>query len=308
MGAIGPTNRTAPISPDVNNPGFRNITFDDLVYGMSARLIDGGVDVLLIETIFDTLNAKACIYAVERFDERRNASAGHGSGTITDASGRTLSGQTAEAFYASIRHARPATVGFNCALGAEALRPHLKAVADIADGSTCVYPNAGLPNAFGEYDDTPEYMAEQIRSFAESALVNMVGGCCGTRPEHIEAIARAVKPLTPRGIEIEREGCLLSGLEPLWIGKDTGFVNIGERCNVAGSTKFKRLIIDGNFDAAVEIARLQVQNSDRRQHGRRDDRRRGSHDDLPQSARRRTRYRACSADDRQLQVVRDRGA
>ena len=263
-GAIGPTNRTASISPDVNNPGFRNITFDDLAraYGEAARgLIDGGVDVLLIETIFDTLNAKACIYAVERvFDECGTRLPVMVSGTITDASGRTLSGQTAEAFYASIRHARPATVGFNCALGAEALRPHLKAVADIADGSTCVYPNAGLPNAFGEYDDTPEYMAEQIRSFAESALVNMVGGCCGTRPEHIEAIARAVKPLTPRGIEIEREGCLLSGLEPLWIGKDTGFVNIGERCNVAGSTKFKRLIIDGNFDAAVEIARLQVQN------------------------------------------------
>jgi 5-methyltetrahydrofolate--homocysteine methyltransferase len=263
-GALGPTGRTASLSPDVNDPGFRNITFDDLVAGYSeaARaLVDGGVDALLIETIFDTLNAKAALFAV------REVLDGAGidlpiivSGTITDASGRTLSGQTTEAFWNSIRHARPAIVGLNCALGGKQLRPYIEELSRIADTHVCAYPNAGLPNAFGEYDETPAETAETLREFAMSGFVNMVGGCCGTTPDHIRAIASAVAGAPPRSVPTIARACRLSGLEPLSIDGDSLFVNVGERTNVTGSAKFRKLIEAGDYAAAVDIARQQVAN------------------------------------------------
>ena len=263
-GALGPTSRTASISPDVNDPGFRNVYFDDLVETYSealAGLIDGGVDIVLVETIFDTLNAKAAIYAIMRyFDEAGRRWPVMISGTITDASGRTLSGQTPEAFWHSIRHVKPIAVGFNCALGVEDMRPHIKAVADIADTFVSVYPNAGLPNAFGGYDDTPEHMAAHLGEFAKSGLVNIVGGCCGTTPAHIQAITDAVIGEAPRARPDTRPMLALSGLEPLLFNDVTGFVNIGERSNVAGSPKFAGLIRDGNFTDAVAIAQQQVAN------------------------------------------------
>ncbi|MEA3109926.1 MAG: 5-methyltetrahydrofolate--homocysteine methyltransferase [Gammaproteobacteria bacterium] len=263
-GALGPTGRTASLSPDVNDPGFRNTTFDDLVAGYSeaARaLVDGGVDALLIETIFDTLNAKAALFAV------REVLDGAGidlpiivSGTITDASGRTLSGQTTEAFWNSIRHARPAIVGLNCALGGKQLRPYIEELSRIADTHVCAYPNAGLPNAFGEYDETPAETAETLREFAMSGFVNMVGGCCGTTPDHIRAIASAVAGAPPRSVPTIARACRLSGLEPLSIDGDSLFVNVGERTNVTGSAKFRKLIEAGDYAAAVDIARQQVAN------------------------------------------------
>lgn len=263
-GGLGPTNRTASLSPDVNDPGMRNITFDELVtaYEQATRgLIEGGADLILIETVFDTLNAKAAIYAVLNVFEVEGFELPIMiSGTITDASGRTLSGQTAEAFLNSLAHARPVSIGFNCALGAEDLRPHLQAVSGIADTNVSVYPNAGLPNEFGNYDDTPEYMGEVLRSFAEEGLLNIVGGCCGTSPDHIKAIADAVADVKPRQIPDVKPVCRLSGLEPLVIDDVTGFVNVGERCNVAGSAKFKKLIADGEFQTALEIGRTQVEN------------------------------------------------
>lgn len=263
-GALGPTNRTASISPDVNNPGFRNVTFDDLVetYTDATRgLVDGGCDILLVETVFDTLNAKAACYAILKFfDDEGIRLPVMISGTITDASGRTLSGQTAEAFWASMAHVDPISVGFNCALGAKDLRPHLQAVSGVAHVPISVYPNAGLPNEFGEYDDTPEYMAEQIAEFADSHLVNIVGGCCGTTPNHIRAIAEAVGERTPRAVPARDHVCRLSGLEPLVIDDVTGFINIGERTNVAGSAKFARLIRERELDDALEIGRGQVMN------------------------------------------------
>ncbi len=263
-GALGPTNRTASISPDVNDPGHRNVTFDELVetYAEAIEgLIAGGVDLLLVETVFDTLNAKAAIYAILRhFDQAGRRWPVMISGTITDASGRTLSGQTPEAFWQSVRHVDPLTVGFNCALGVEDMRPHIKAVADIADTCVSVYPNAGLPNAFGGYDDTPEHMAEHLGEFARSGLVNVVGGCCGTTPAHIEAIREAVERHEPRTVPTKDHTMCLSGLEQLRLDDVTGFVNIGERTNVAGSAKFAGLIRDGKFDEAVEVARQQVVN------------------------------------------------
>jgi len=263
-GALGPTNRTASISPDVNDPGYRNVTFDGLVetYGEAIRgLTDGGVDILLVETVFDTLNAKAAIYAIlQHFEAAGRRWPVMISGTITDASGRTLSGQTPEAFWQSVRHAEPLAVGFNCALGVEEMRPHIKAVSDIADTFISVYPNAGLPNAFGGYDDTPEHMAEHLGEFARSGLVNIVGGCCGTTPDHIEAIRDAVKGYAPRTLPERDHTMCLSGLEQLRLDDVTGFVNIGERTNVAGSIKFAGLIRDGNFPEAVDIARQQVMN------------------------------------------------
>ncbi len=263
-GALGPTNRTASISPRVDDPGFRNITFDTLVdaYDEAIRgLVDGGCDLILMETIFDTLNAKAAVYALLRyFEEAGRRWPVMISGTITDASGRTLTGQTPEAFWYSVRHARPLLVGFNCALGAEALRPHVKAVADIADTFISVYPNAGLPNAFGGYDDTPDYMAEHLGEFATSGLVNAVGGCCGTTPAHIAAIAGAVKGIPPRRPLEPRHIACLSGLEGLRLDSVTGFVNIGERTNVAGSAKFAGLIRDGAYQEALDIGRQQVAN------------------------------------------------
>ena len=263
-GGLGPTNRTASLSPDVNDPGMRNVSFDELVtaYAQATRgLIEGGSDLILIETVFDTLNAKAAIYAVMSvFDEEGIDLPIMISGTITDASGRTLSGQTAEAFWISLAHAKPVSIGFNCALGAEDLRPHLQAVSAIADTNVSVYPNAGLPNEFGEYDDTPEYMGQVLRSFAEEGLVNIVGGCCGTSPDHIRAIADAVADVTPRTLPAAENVCRLSGLEPLVLNDVTGFVNIGERCNVAGSAKFKNLVADGEYQSALDIGRIQVEN------------------------------------------------
>ncbi|MSO54234.1 MAG: methionine synthase [Rhodospirillales bacterium] len=263
-GAIGPTNRTASMSPDVNDPGFRNIAYDELVraYDEAARgLIEGGADLLLVETIFDTLNAKAAIYAILKlFAERGAALPIMISGTITDASGRTLSGQTPTAFWTSVAHAQPLIVGFNCALGVKELRPHVQDMAKAADTFVSVYPNAGLPNAFGGYDDTPGYMAEHVREFAESGLVNVVGGCCGTTPDHIAAMAEAVHGVAPRPLPIIAKRLRLSGLEPLEFGPVTGFVNVGERTNVAGSIKFKKLIVDGDFAGALAVGRSQVEN------------------------------------------------
>jgi 5-methyltetrahydrofolate--homocysteine methyltransferase len=263
-GALGPTGRTASLSPDVNDPGFRNISFDELVAGYSeaARaLVDGGVDVILIETVFDTLNAKAALFAVrEVLDVAGTELPIIVSGTITDASGRTLSGQTTEAFWNSIRHARPAAVGLNCALGGKQLRPYIEELARIADTYVCAYPNAGLPNAFGEYDETPEQTADTLREFALSGFVNMVGGCCGTTPEHIRCIAAAVSEVPPRVVPSIACACRLSGLEPLTIDAKSLFVNVGERTNVTGSAKFRKLIEAGDYAAAVDIARQQVAN------------------------------------------------
>jgi 5-methyltetrahydrofolate--homocysteine methyltransferase len=262
-GALGPTNRTASMSPDVNDPGFRNITFDGLVeaYGEAIHgLIEGGADLLLVETVFDTLNSKAAIYAIHKyFDDHDTQLPVMMSGTITDASGRTLSGQTPEAFWNSVAHARPISVGFNCALGVEELRAHIQEISAVAGVNVSVYPNAGLPNEFGGYDDTPEYMAEHLGEFARSGFVNMVGGCCGTTPDHIRAIAAAVEGVAPRVIPEGVPHCRLSGLEPLNFGGVTGFVNVGERTNVAGSAKFATLIREGQYAEAVTIARGQVE-------------------------------------------------
>jgi 5-methyltetrahydrofolate--homocysteine methyltransferase len=263
-GTLGPTSRTASLSPDVNDPGFRNITFDELVLGYSeaARaLIDGGVDIILIETIFDTLNAKAALFAVRGvLDEAGVDLPIVVSGTISDASGRTLSGQTTEAFWNSIRHARPAVVGLNCALGGKQLRPYIEELARIADTYVCAYPNAGLPNAFGEYDETPEHTAGILGEFAASGFINMVGGCCGTTPAHIRAVVRAVAGVPTRVVPRIASACRLSGLEPLTIDAASLFVNVGERTNVTGSAKFRKLIEAGDYTAAVDIARQQVAN------------------------------------------------
>jgi len=263
-GALGPTGRTASLSPDVNDPGYRNISFDELVAGYSEAtraLVSGGVDVILIETVFDTLNAKAALFAVrEVLDVAGVDLPIVVSGTITDASGRTLSGQTTEAFWNSIRHARPAAVGLNCALGGKQLRPYVEELSRIADVFVCAYPNAGLPNAFGEYDETPEQTADILREFAESGFLNMVGGCCGTTPDHIRAIASRVAGVAPRVVPEIPQACRLSGLEPLTIDAKSLFVNVGERTNVTGSAKFRKLIEAGDYAAAVDIARQQVAN------------------------------------------------
>jgi 5-methyltetrahydrofolate--homocysteine methyltransferase len=263
-GVLGPTNRTCSISPDVNDPGFRNVSFDELVdaYVESTDgLVQGGADIILIETIFDTLNAKAAIFAVEKyFDDNGVRLPVMISGTITDASGRTLSGQTTEAFWNSIRHARPISVGLNCALGPKELRQYVEELSRIADTFVSVHPNAGLPNAFGEYDETPEEMAEEIGEWARSGFLNLVGGCCGTTPEHIRAIREAVEHEDPRGIPDIKPECRLAGLEPMNIGADSLFVNVGERTNVTGSAVFKRLIKEGDYETALDVARQQVEN------------------------------------------------
>jgi 5-methyltetrahydrofolate--homocysteine methyltransferase len=265
-GVLGPTSKTASISPDVNDPGFRNISFDELVaaYTDAARaLIDGGADLILLETIFDTLNAKAAIFAVEsEFERRQQRLPVMVSGTITDQSGRTLTGQTPEAFWNSVRHARPLSIGLNCALGAKLMRPYIEELAHCADTWLCCYPNAGLPNPLSEtgYDETPEYTSGLLREFAESGFLNIVGGCCGTTPDHIRAIAAAVADLPPRKVpEIERR-TRLSGLEPLNIDTDSLFVNVGERTNVTGSKAFARLILAGDYTNALAVARQQVEN------------------------------------------------
>ncbi len=263
-GVLGPTNRSASLSPDVNDPGFRNVTFDQLVatYADGARgLIDGGADLLLVETIFDTLNAKAAIFAIEAvFDQIGFRVPVMISGTIVDASGRTLSGQMTEAFWNSVSHARPLSVGLNCALGAVQLRQYVQELARVAPVFVSAHPNAGLPNEFGQYDDTPEHMATVLREFAEHGLLNFVGGCCGTTPDHIRAIAEAVRGLPPRQRPELEPKLRLSGLEPLTIGPDSIFANVGERTNVTGSRKFARLILSGNYEAGLEIARQQVEN------------------------------------------------
>jgi 5-methyltetrahydrofolate--homocysteine methyltransferase len=261
-GALGPTNRTASLSPDVNDPGKRNVTFDQLVdaYLQQARgLVDGGSDVLLIETIFDTLNAKAAIFALERlFDEHGRRWPVVISGTITDASGRTLSGQVTEAFWASVRHARPLAVGLNCALGATQMRPYIAEISRLADCFVSCYPNAGLPNAFGEYDEQPGDTASILREFADSGFVNIVGGCCGTTPDHIRAVAATVRSLAPRRVPEHEPVCTLAGLEPLNLRPPIVFVNVGERTNVTGSARFRNLIKADDYGAALEVARQQV--------------------------------------------------
>ncbi|MCL7939113.1 methionine synthase [Halomonas sp. ATCH28] len=263
-GVLGPTSRTASLSPDVNDPAKRNVTFDTLrenYYEAAEALIEGGSDLILIETIFDTLNAKAAIYALEAlFDTRGERLPVMISGTITDASGRTLSGQTTEAFWNSVRHARPLSVGLNCALGAQELRPYVEELATKADAFVSAHPNAGLPNEFGEYDQTPEEMAAIVAEFAESGLVNIIGGCCGSTPEHIAAIHAAIQGLAPRRVPERPRACRLSGLEPFNIESDSLFVNVGERTNVTGSARFKRLIVEEDYTTALEVALEQVEN------------------------------------------------
>ena len=265
-GVLGPTNRTASISPEVNDPGFRNTSFDQLVEAYTqaiAGLVNGGSDILMVETIFDTLNAKAALFAIEQyFDTHHIQLPVMISGTITDLSGRLLSGQTAEAFWNSVSHVQPLSIGLNCALGAKELRQYVEELSNISNAYVSAHPNAGLPNPLSEtgYDETPEAMAAEIREWAASGLLNIVGGCCGTRPPHIQAIAEAVKDLPPRAIpEIEKK-LRLSGLEALNIGEDSLFVNVGERANVTGSKMFARLIINGEYDKALEVAKAQVEN------------------------------------------------
>ena len=263
-GVLGPTNKTASISPDVNDPGFRAVTFDDLVRAYAEAvdgLLEGGADLLLVETVFDTLNAKAALFAIEMAFARRGSRLPIVvSGTITDASGRTLSGQTAEAFYNSIRHARPLAVGLNCALGARELRPYVEELSRLAEAFVSCHPNAGLPNAFGEYDDTPESMAAHVGEWARSGWLNIVGGCCGTTPEHIAAMADAVRDVAPRQPAVAKPALRLAGLEPLNVDEQSLFVNIGERTNVTGSKAFARLVLAGDFAGALAVARQQVEN------------------------------------------------
>ena len=265
-GALGPTNRTASISPEVNDPGFRNVTFDELVaaYTEAVRgLVDGGADLLLLETVFDTLNAKAALFAVDQFFEERGIRLPLMiSGTITDASGRTLSGQTPEAFWNSLCHARPLSVGLNCALGAKLMRPYIEEIAQVADTYVCAYPNAGLPNPLAPtgYDETPEQTAAYLRDFADNGFVNITGGCCGTTPAHIRAIADALRDVPPRSVRQIEKRTRLAGLEPLNIGDDSLFVNIGERTNVTGSRAFAKLILAGNYAEGLSVARQQVEN------------------------------------------------
>ncbi|MGL5325718.1 MAG: homocysteine S-methyltransferase family protein, partial [Aeromonas sp.] len=263
-GVLGPTNRTASISPDVNDPGKRNVTYDQLVaaYTESTHaLIEGGADIILIETIFDTLNAKAAAFAVEGVFEALGYSLPVMiSGTITDASGRTLSGQTTEAFYHSLRHVKPVSFGLNCALGPDELRQYVEELSRISESCVSAHPNAGLPNAFGEYDLDAVEMAEHIREWAQSGFLNLVGGCCGTTPTHIRAMADAVAGIKPRVLPELPVACRLSGLEPLIITPESMFVNVGERTNVTGSAKFKRLIKEGLYDEALDVAKQQVEN------------------------------------------------
>src|SRR5487761_2326283 len=265
-GVLGPTGRTASISPDVNDPGARNVTFDELVesYTEATRgLLDGGADMLMVETIFDTLNAKAALFAIERYFEQHNVQVPIMiSGTITDASGRTLSGQTTEAFCNSVLHAKPISIGLNCALGAELMRPYVEEMSRVASCYVSAHPNAGLPNPLSEtgYDEAPETTARLVKEFATSGFLNIAGGCCGTSPAHIKAIADALQDIPPRKLPDIEKKCRLSGLEPFNIGDDSLFVNVGERANVTGSAKFKRLILEAQYDEALEVAKQQVEN------------------------------------------------
>ncbi|TAN52648.1 MAG: methionine synthase [Methylococcaceae bacterium] len=263
-GVLGPTSRTATLSPDVNDPGFRNITFDELAdayYESAQGLVEGGADILLIETVFDTLNAKAAVFAVEKyFDDHHIRLPVMISGTITDASGRTLTGQTTAAFWNSLRHARPVSIGLNCALGAKELRQYVEELSRIADTHISAHPNAGLPNEFGGYDETPAMMAEEIAEWAHSGFLNIVGGCCGTGPDHIKAFYAALKDVPPRALPTIAPACRLAGLEPLNIDEQSLFVNVGERTNVTGSALFRRLIQEEQYEKALDVARAQVEN------------------------------------------------
>src|SRR2546422_153124 len=261
-GAMGPTNRTASMSPDVNNPAFRAVTYDELVAAYTEQvrgLMDGGVDLLLCETVFDTLNLKAALFAIDQYFEAKGRRVPvMVSVTITDRSGRTLSGQTVEAFWNSIAHMPLLSVGINCALGAKQMRPYLEELASIAPVFISCYPNAGLPNAFGGFDETPEIMSADLREFAERGWLNIVGGCCGTTPAHIKAVAEAVRnwpPHVPAAVELYTR---LSGLEPMTIRPDTNFVNIGERTNVTGSPAFSKLILGGDYEGARALARQRM--------------------------------------------------
>lgn len=264
-GAVGPTNKTLSVSPSVERPDYRNITFDELVGSYSEQvrgLLDGGADILLVETIFDTANAKAALFAIDQlFEDSYEPRPLFVSGTIVDKSGRTLSGQTGEAFIISVSHSQPLCIGLNCALGASEMRPFIEAIGKSTGAFVICYPNAGLPNTFGGYDETPDVTASHIKEFAVDGLVNVVGGCCGTTPDHIRAIAESVRHIKPRvpAKDVYNEFMLLSGLEPFQIGPYTNFVNIGERCNVAGSRKFAKLIMSGNYEEALSIAKAQVE-------------------------------------------------
>ncbi len=263
-GVLGPANRTATISPDVNDPAFRNISFDQLreTYRDGARgLIKGGADLLMIETVFDTLNCKAAIYAIEEvYEEMGLRLPVWISGTITDLSGRTLTGQTPEAFWHSVRHSNPFAIGLNCALGAKELRPYVAELAGTCDTLVSAHPNAGLPNEFGGYDETPEMMAEMIGEFARAGIVNIVGGCCGTKPDHIAAFGKAIAGVTPRAIPGKPKYMRLSGLEPFTLTPELNFINVGERTNITGSAKFRKLIAANDYEKALDVAREQVEN------------------------------------------------
>ncbi|MDB5759278.1 MAG: metH, partial [Burkholderia sp.] len=265
-GALGPTPKTASISPDVNDPAARNVTFDQLAAAyleQTRALVEGGADVLLVETIFDTLNCKAALFAIDQFFEESGKRLPIMiSGTVTDASGRILSGQTVPAFWNSVRHARPLTVGLNCALGAALMRPYAEELAKIADTYVCIYPNAGLPNPMSDtgFDETPDVTSSLLKDFAESGFVNIAGGCCGTTPDHIRAIAETVKTIAPRTLPEVPQAMRLSGLEPFTIDEDSLFVNVGERTNVTGSKAFARLILNEQYDEALAVARQQVEN------------------------------------------------
>ena len=262
-GAIGPTNKTASMSPKVTDPGYRNISFDQLYddyYEQSKALWEGGVDALIVETIFDTLNAKAALYAIQKLQDELGVKIPvMVSGTIADASGRTLSGQTLEAFFTSISHLELLSIGLNCSLGAEQIRPHLSELSSLAPFNVSVYPNAGLPNQFGEYDETPEQMGQHINDFVENHFVNIVGGCCGTTPEHIRVISQIVEKHNKREIPFRRKVTEISGLEALKIEKEKNFINIGERTNVSGSKKFARLIREEAYEEALSVASHQVE-------------------------------------------------
>ena len=264
-GAIGPTNKTLSLSPDVNNPGFRAVSFRELVDSYLEQiegLVDGGADLLLVETIFDTLNCKAALFAIQEHAQKTGSALPVMiSGTIVDQSGRTLSGQTVEAFWISVSHTpNLLSVGLNCALGSDQMRPYIEALSQVAPVPTSLYPNAGLPNEFGEYDETSAYMAEQLSSYARDGFINIAGGCCGTTPDHIKAIREALEGQVPRQVPEKSPYFQASGLEPLVIRPETNFVNIGERTNMTGSRKFARLIKEGLYDEALSVARQQVEN------------------------------------------------
>ena len=263
-GSLGPTSRTASLSPDVNDPSYRNTSFDELVdvyYEQASGLLDGGIDIFLVETVFDTLNCKAALFAINQILKEKNIKIPiFISGTITDASGRTLSGQTVEAFWNSIKHVKPTAVGLNCALGAELIRPWLNDLSKVADTYVFVFPNAGLPNELGEYDQSCTEMASVVTEFARDGLINLVGGCCGTTPDHIKAISESIDNFKPREIPKIEDLTLLSGLEPFVIRPESNFINIGERTNVTGSAQFKRLIKKGDYETALSIARQQIEN------------------------------------------------